>query len=71
MDRTTSQFSSIDLMKQCLSRLAFHDRFKKIIYRRGSAPRLLMAPLQALLRYRLRNGANDPGQRWTGVASSD
>ena len=40
----------LDLMKQCLTRLAFHDRFKEVIYRRGSAPRLLMAPFQALLR---------------------
>lgn len=40
----------LDLMKQCLTRLAFHDRFKEVIYMRGSAPRLLMAPFQALLR---------------------
>jgi hypothetical protein len=49
MDGSTSHLDSIDLMKQCLSRLAFHDHFKKVIYRRGSAPRLLMAPLRALL----------------------
>jgi O-methyltransferase len=40
----------LELMKQCLTRLAFQDRFKEVIYRRGSAPRLLMAPFQALLR---------------------
>jgi O-methyltransferase len=40
----------LDLMKQCLTRLGFHDRFKEVIYRRGSPQRLLMAPFQALLR---------------------
>jgi O-methyltransferase len=39
----------LDLMKQCLTRLGFHDRFKEVIYRRGSPQRLLMAPFQALL----------------------
>ena len=40
----------LDLMKQCLTRLAFQERFKEVIYRRGSAPRLIMAPFQSLLR---------------------
>jgi hypothetical protein len=35
----------LDLMKQCLTRLAFHDRFREVIYRRGFAPLLLTAPL--------------------------
>jgi len=37
-------------MKQCLTRLGFHDRFKEVIYRRGSPQRLIMAPFQAVLR---------------------
>src|SRR5260370_21814838 len=39
----------LDLMKQCLTRLGFHDRFKEVIYRRGSPPRVIMAPFQAVL----------------------
>ena len=37
-------------MKRCLTRTAFPERFREVVYRRGSLPRLLMAPFQAMLR---------------------
>ena len=40
----------LDLMKRCLTRTSFHERFREVIYRRGSVPRLLMTPVQAVLR---------------------
>ena len=46
----------LDLMKRCLTRTSFHERFREVIYRRGSLPRLLMTPVQSVLRlkgYRL------------------
>ena len=40
----------LDLMKRCLTRTSFHERFREVIYRRGSLPRLLMTPVQSVLR---------------------
>ena len=40
----------LDLMKQCLTRHAFGEPYREVIYRRGSIGRAVMAPLQALLR---------------------
>jgi hypothetical protein len=39
----------LDLMKQCLTRTAFQERFREVVYRRGSLAGLLAAPLQAIL----------------------
>jgi O-methyltransferase len=40
----------LDLMKRCLTRTSFHERFREVIYRRGSVQRLLMTPFQSILR---------------------
>ncbi len=40
----------LDLMKRCLTRSSFHERYREVIYRRGSVPRLLMTPFQSILR---------------------
>ena len=60
----------LDLMKRCLTRTSFHERFREVIYRRGSVPRLLMRPVQAVLRLIFSADDRTAGQDWPADAET-